>query len=207
MEKTEQGNVVIKPANLRVATFKIRGTAPLVQARFSKKGDLMAKMAQGSVAKGKKERTARDYEDEVEQAIHRSEEGWAGIHAGAFRASLISACRLVGFKMTLAKLSVFVVADGIDKNDGVPLVKITKGKHETMTMHVRNATGVCDVRARPMWREWECTLNIRFDADQFSLKDVANLLDRAGAQVGVGEGRPESKNSAGMGWGTFSVVP
>ena len=36
-------------------------------------------------------------------------------------------------------------------------------------------------------------------------QDVTNLLMRVGQQVGIGEGRPDSKNSAGMGWGTFNV--
>ena len=34
-----------------------------------------------------------------------------------FVSALISACRLVGFKMTLAKLSVFVEEDGRDKDE------------------------------------------------------------------------------------------
>ena len=36
--------------------------------------------------------------------------------------------------------------------------------------------------------------------------EVRNLLVRAGVQVGIGEGRPYSKKSYGMGWGTFEVV-
>ena len=48
-------------------------------------------------------------------------------------------------------------------------------------------------------------MRIRFDADMFSAADVANLMNRVGAQVGIGEGRPDSKNSAGMGWGLFSI--
>ena len=43
------------------------------------------------------------------------------------------------------------------------------------------------------------------DADQFSLTDITNLLSRVGAQVGIGEGRPDSKSSAGMGWGMFRL--
>ena len=41
--------VTIKPANIQTAEFKIRGTAPLVQARFSAKAmqAMMAKMAAG----------------------------------------------------------------------------------------------------------------------------------------------------------------
>jgi hypothetical protein len=46
---------------------------------------------------------------------------------------------------------------------------------------------------------------VTFDEDQFSVKDVSNLLARAGYQVGVGEGRPNSKASYGQGWGLFRI--
>ena len=72
-------------------------------------------------------------------------------------------------------------------------------------MAVRNATGVCDIRIRPMWDEWNAVVRIRFDADIFSLTDVTNLLMRVGEQVGLCEGRPDSKQSAGMGWGLFKI--
>ena len=107
--------------------------------------------------------------------------------------------------MTLAKLSSFVEADGFDREDGTPLVRIIGGDYRSVTHHVRNATGVVDIRSRPMWDEWEADVRIRFDADQFSLTDITNLLSRVGAQVGIGEGRPDSKSSAGMGWGMFRL--
>ena len=47
---------------------------------------------------------------------------------------------------------------------------------------------------------------MRFDYDQFGYDDVSNLVLRAGIQVGVGEGRPDSKKSTGMGWGTFTIT-
>jgi hypothetical protein len=208
MSKTNQVSVVIKPANIQTAKFTIRGTAPYVQARFTAKAmqAMMSKMAEGGAAKGKKVREARDFEDDYRQAMHISTEGWHGIPAGAFRQAMISACRLVGFKMTLAKLSVFVKADGFDVVDGVPLVRITKGQPERMDMAVRNQTGVADIRIRPMWREWQAEVNVSYDADQFKLEDVTNLMQRVGLQVGIGEGRPDSRESAGLGWGTFELV-
>jgi hypothetical protein len=72
-------------------------------------------------------------------------------------------------------------------------------------MAVRNETGVVDLRVRPMWREWEAVVRINFDADQFTLTDITNLLQRVGMQVGLGEGRPDSRKSAGLGWGTFQL--
>lgn len=201
--KTE--DCVISAPKFATTDFFIRGTAPLVIERFSKKAELMAKMAEGKSAGSKKNRDARDYEKEVEEARYRSSDGWEGMNAAAFRAAMISACRLVGFKMTLAKLSTFIEADGFDVNDGVPLVRIY-GQSHTYTAHTRNATGVVDVRARPMYREWAARLRVRYDMDQFKLNDVLNLVSRCGMQVGIGAGRPDSKASAGCGFGLFSVV-
>ena len=199
--------VVIKPARLKTVAFKIVGTAPLVQARFSAKAmqAMMSKMAMGSQAAAKnRAKPARDFDDDFENAKHIGTDGKQGIPAGAFRQAMISACRLVGFKMTLAKLSVFVQADTFDRVDGIPLIHF-HGTPERTDMAVRNATGVADIRVRPMWREWNATVKVTFDEDQFSATDVLNLMVRVGQQVGIGEGRPDSRDSAGLGWGTFRV--
>jgi hypothetical protein len=42
--------------------------------------------------------------------------------------------------------------------------------------------------------------------DQFKTADVINLVSRCGLQVGIGAGRPDSKASAGCGFGLFRVV-
>ncbi len=198
-------HVTISAPKFGIVEQKIIGTAPLVIERFSKKAEIMAKMAEGKSAKSKKERAARDYDKEAEEARYRAPDGWEGVNAASFRAALISACRLVGYKMTMAKMSVFIEADGFDKNDGVPLVRI-HGESHTFTAHTRNATGVVDVRARPMYREWQAVLRVRFDLDQFTTSDVLNLLARVGGQVGIGAGRPDSKASAGCGWGLFRLA-
>lgn len=198
--------VVIKPANILTASFNIVGTAPLVQARFSEKAKqaMMTKMAAGSTASKSRAKPARDFDEDMVNAMHISEDGWQGIPAGAFRNAMISACRLVGFKMTLAKLSVFVAADGFDKVDGIPLIRF-EGTPERHEMAARVGIDGTDIRIRPMWRKWSATVNVRYDADQFTVADVANLMQRVGLQVGIGEGRPDSRSSAGLGWGTFEI--
>jgi len=198
--------VAVTPLQEGVLKFKLTGTAPYVQARFSQKAmrAIEDKHRAGSTSKKGKSKEPRDFDLEYEQAMHKMADGTCGIPAGAFRSALISACRLVGFRMTLAKLSLFVEADGLDVVDGVPLVRIS-GTPEPVTHAVRNATGVCDLRRRPMWRQWSAEVNVRFDMSQFTAADVYNLLLRVGHQVGVGEGRPDSKESTGMGWGTFNV--
>jgi hypothetical protein len=144
----------------------------------------------------------------MEEAKHiATPGGWEGIHAAGFRKACIDACRLVNYKMTLAKLALHVKNDAINQ-DGEPIVRIY-GQSEMHTAHTRNSgpSMATDVRSRPMYREWAIKLRVRFDADQFNVQDVYNLISRVGGQVGLCEGRPDSKSSAGCGFGTFEVVP
>ena len=198
--------VAIKAPNIQTAEIDIEGVTPLVQNKFKAKAKMMDAMAAGSTAKSKKTRDARDYDDDFLQAQHISEEGWNGLPAPAFRSAMISACRLVGFQMTKAKLSLFVMHDGIDAEDGTPLVKLKAEAPERHEALVRMNFTSTDIRIRPMWRKWGATVRVQWDADQFTFADVVNLMDRAGLQVGIGEGRPDSKTSTGMGWGQFRVV-
>lgn len=206
----EERKLTIKAPNLQVATFLVRGDAPYVGNKFSAraKSEMIKKQEAGSTSNKGKKRDPKDFKQLYEESIRRSKAGWEGIAAPAFRNALISSCRLCGFKMTLAKLSLFVMADGTDPDDDMPLVKITKGKPKYSEHYVRLADGkTCDIKARPTWEAgWETLLRIKFDADQFTVTDVANLLSRAGMQVGIGAGRHDSKTSNGLGWGTFEVT-
>lgn len=179
-----------------------------MQNKFSNKAKEKIQKTQegGKRSKNNTKREAKDFNACYEAAQHRAKEGWNGMPASCFRLALISACRVAEFKMTIAKLSVFVEADGYDGEDGTPLVKITKGKPSMKIMPVRNDSGVIDLRARPVWEPgWQMDVRIKFDADQFDLEAITNLLMRAGIQVGIGEGRPDSRDSAGIGFGTFDV--
>lgn len=199
--------VQISAPDMREIHVKIIGTAPLMIARFAEKAmrEMREKHEAGASARKGKARNKRDFDADFHGARHISRDGWDGIHAGAFRAAMISACRLVGFKMTLAKLSLFITADGYDRVDLVPLVRIYGGEPTRSEMPVRNATGVVDIRVRPVWYEWACNLRVSYDAGQFNEVEVLNLLSRAGAQVGVGEGRPDSRDGAGIGFGLFRL--
>lgn len=200
--------VTIAPPNFGLAEFMIVGTRPLVQHRFGKKAidTMVDRQRQGSrAAKGTK-REPRDFERDFQEAQHVSTEGWHGIPASSFRAAMISACRLCGFVMTKAKLAVFVEPDGVDRQDATPLVRLIAGEPTMHVMPARNDDQSTDIRCRAMWPVgWQAVVRVRFDADLFSEADIANLIARAGLQVGVQEGRPDSPRSNGMDWGLWSV--
>lgn len=200
--------VHIKPPNFQSAIFEIIGIAPLVIHRMGAKYRTMQrqKIETGKPAASKRNREPQEPAQICNDARYVSKEGWDGFQASAIRCAMISACRLVGFKMTLAKLSVFVEADGWDAIEPqIPLIRIY-GKFILQEDVVRMADGTPNLSFRPAYHDWKAKIKIRWDADQFTLEDVANLLSRVGLQVGIGEGRPDSKNSAGCGWGLFSVV-
>jgi hypothetical protein len=201
--------VAIRPPNFGIAEFRVsaRKGSPLVIHRFSSKtkAQMKEKMETGKAASSKKNREPKSTDDLYAEARYQNQGGWDGFNASAIRAAMISACRLVGFKMTLAKLSVFVEPDGADALEPqIPLIRIIGDpvKQEDMA---RVETGQPYVTVRAAYHDWRANIRIRFDADQFTLQDVTNLMMRVGQQVGIGEGRPDSKNSAGMGWGLFDV--
>jgi len=198
----------IPPPKFAIAEFILTGNAPYVSNKFSQEAREMmrAKQAAGSTARKGAKREPKDFDKCFKQSMHATEDGKYGVPASCFRQALVSACRIVGFKMTLAKLALFVVADGIDADDASPLVLFTKGEPQHFESATRNETGVADIRARGKWDTgWQIRLRVRYDSDMFTKSDVTNLLARVGVQVGIGAGRPDSKTSCGQGWGTFDI--
>lgn len=208
-KEVKEQEIHIAPPNILTGEVWLRGCSPLVVHKFSTKtkAAIRAKQEAGSLANKGKKKEAKDFHAAFMEARHLSLEGWDGIPAAAFRNACISACRLVGFKMSLAKLSLFVEADGWDADEGTPLVKIIGGEPRMLESMVRigGVQKTVDIAVRPQWLDWGCRLRFRYDGDQFSASDICNLIARAGQQVGICEGRPDSSSSTGMGWGTFEI--
>ncbi len=199
--------VTIKAPDFQIAEFEIKGIVPLVIHRFSEKtkNEMKLKMETGKAASSRRNREPKSTDVTFMESRYISKNGWDGFHAGAIRSAMISACRLVGFKMTLAKLSIFIIQDGWDaKSPQIPIVRIY-GKAIKQEDIARVETGQPYVTVRAAFHDWKAKIKIRWDADQFTIDDVFNLLTRVGMQVGICEGRPDSKKSCGMGWGLFDV--
>ena len=193
--------VYISEPNIQIIPVRIVGTADLVQSAV--KG-IPPKTAPGKRPK----KTVRTEQEQFQDSIHVSEAGWNGIPASAFRNGMIDACRLTDQKMVIAKITVFVESDGSDKNTGIPLVKITKGKPELFSRPVRNEnSGQWTQGISARYRAgWEAIVRVAFDADMIDEASVVNLLMRVGKQVGIGMGRPMGRNGNGCGWGLFKIT-
>jgi hypothetical protein len=205
---SSEESVRVTAPNFKTAEFQLTGTAPYVQLAFSEKArnKIRESHAAGSTAKKGTKREAKNFAALFKSAQHISEQGWNGIPASAFRHAMVEACTLVDFHKTKARKAVFIESQGYDRSEGQPLIRIY-GKPEHREHTVRNANGMPDIRVRAWFNPgWKASIRVTFDADLFTLTDITNLLMRAGMQVGIGEGRPSSKNSIGMQWGTFSIA-
>jgi hypothetical protein len=214
-KKQSQANdhVIINAPNMHIMKVPIRGTTNFVSNNFGeearqqmeddqRRGSVDKPAAGGRSAK----KPPKDFEKGFRESLHKSTEGWYGIPVIAFRSAMVRAAQLCGIEMTRAKMCVFVECDGFDK-EGKGLVRITKGEPEQFIAPVRNAGGKPDLRARGRFAPgWEAIVTMRFDADFLSKQSAINLLARAGAQVGVGAGRPFSTMSVGQGWGEFQII-
>lgn len=203
--------MTIPQMNESTVEVTIVGESPYCQNKFSQKAANQIAETQrlGDKAKKRTKREPKDFDACYQGAMYKPEgEAWenGAIPATAIKAAMVAACRLCGMTMVSAKQCVFVEADGFDGEEFKPLIKITKGKPFRHDAPMNIAMGGVDIRTRPMWKEgWEAVVRLRFDADQFEVSDVLNLLQRAGQQVGIGEGRHASKKSVGIGWGQFSA--
>ncbi|KKN76717.1 hypothetical protein LCGC14_0366880 [marine sediment metagenome] len=207
----KSSRITITPPNFQSVQLRLQGMSPLMQNKFSKKAvDAIAeKQTAADVVKGP--RAPKDYEAEFNAARYVSRQGWDGVPCRQVRASMIRACANIdGLDMMRAKTAFFIDAHGFDKVDGTPLLKIEGAKpgvhvavvHDTRPVAIVNTF---DLRNRPLYPEWALTMTLNFDADLCTETDVANLLARAGATIGIGELRPLGKKGFGGDYGMWEV--
>ena len=173
------------------ATIPIVGTAPLIQHRFSAKArQMMLDRQQGTAI----EREPKNPEALFEAATYRLEGDRYGHPAVGFKDAIVGAARFYkGSRLTMTGLRIMLFVLGEGSDSLVEIVGVPKMREDP----VRNASGVADLRYRPVYWPWAATLRVVFIQNQISLDSLVALVD-AGGNVGVGEWRPE--------YGTFRVA-
>ncbi len=178
---------------------EITGTSPLIVNQFSEKARLMMEKAQQGERVPKEPKRP---EELFKGAMYLLPDGRHGFIARGFKGAMVSAGRFFnGITMTSLRQSVFVRGEGPDQ-----LVPLIIDDEPIMRQDpVRNATGVADLRYRPMYEKWGAKLLIEFVPSVLSVDSVVSLVDAAGIG-GVGEWRPTAPKSNGD-YGRFAVVP
>lgn len=190
--------ITIQPLEIRTVQIPIVGETPLIMHRWSEKARRAMLDAQTGRARAKK--PPKDPAEDFEEATYRLDDGSFGMPAAAFKSAIVEGARAFeGVTMTGLKTAIRVLGSGPDQ-----LVPV-EGDRQMFEATVRLASGVADLRYRPIFPEWSAVLNIRYPTALLSLDSLVHLVN-AGGLSGVGEWRPSSpKSKTGM-YGTFRVA-
>lgn len=186
-KKVETAELEVMEIHTRQVTFNIVGISPMIMHRFDQKA--WRELLLPSQQKNRAEKAMTLKHDPVAEfrgALYRSRNANAptAIHvpSGSFHNALgQAAIDIPGAAKSEIKRLTTVVDETVHLY-GLPLL----GCHM-----VRNSgiNGAPDVRTRPIFREWACSITLRFIADLVKEKQLAALMGAAGHIVGVGDWR------------------
>ena len=199
MEKTKESKIEIKlePINVKKIKVKIKGKTPLLMDRFTEGAQEQILAKQTGLAKGNKKKV-RDTKEEVRDAIHITSNGKIGFPVGGFKAGMMDCTSFVGDKFFSKKLiqGAIKILNAIDG-----LIPINFKKQDVLR-HVINP----NVKFTPQFHNWNCELEIQYDANNISATDIITLLNYAGFYVGIGMWRPKGGNGGSGEFGMYEVA-
>lgn len=187
--------VTLKPINRKTLGITIEGTSILVTHGWSPLN--LEAIRRKKAGQKTKTRTVCDPQAEAEAATYRTMDGRFGVPVTALKSSIISAAHKdIGIEKTLVRKSFFILCE-----DTRGVLPIRCEEPVIREDNVRVGMGAADLRYRPEFRDWECDIEIEYDADNLTPEDIVNLINRAGFGIGICEFRPEK----GGDWGRYRV--
>ena len=191
-------SLLVPRPNFEVMEIEVGNIAgsPLLVHAFSQKTITDLKEQDGN--RGKRALPARDPMKEARDALYlipgEGDESY-GLPAAGFKKAMQTVAKdLPGKRITGAMVmrQIYVFADVA----GLVRMRTKNGWHMREDI-VRLRNGSPQIRYRPEFDDWRCTLRIRYDADIFDPQSILNLLSRAGFTVGWGERRMEKGYECG----------
>lgn len=179
----------------------IVGTMPLIIHNFSEKSKRQMLDAQ----QGRKSpKVARDPEAEYQAAFYRTKDGY-GFPVTGFKAATVGAARFYGKDVKMTELRQFLFMRGeISDNDPQALVEIHgEPRMREDVVRLGGPSRSADLRYRPEFPEWSCTLSVTYVKSSLSRDSVLSLIDAGGMGIGIGEWRPEKRGD----FGTYKIDP
>ena len=173
------------------ATVTLKSKTPLLMNRFTEKAknQILGKQ----IGKANLGRTKRDPDKEWVDALYHidKEKKIYGFPAIAFKQCMVTACSQIkdrAMSKVLTRGAVHINASDLDESGELVEIKGTPKKHEA---NVKLATGVADLRYRPIFSTWEAVLNLEWNNKAISFEQILHLLKLGGYSYGIGEHRPE----------------
>jgi hypothetical protein len=200
MSETTEPAVSIDRIGVETLSIPIIGISPLIMHNFGAKARRqMLEAQQGK----KKVKEVRDPRAEYEAAFYRIHDDTGadryGMPVVAFKAATCGAARFYDKSVSMTGLRQFLFFRGVlTKADGQMLTEI-HGEPEMREDVVRlgGPSRSADLRYRPMFPEWTCTLTVTYVTSSIDRNSVLSLIDAGGMGIGVGEWRPERRGDFG----------
>jgi hypothetical protein len=189
----------IKPIAMRTIIVSVVGTTPLIMHRFAKKAWQELLYPSGGKNRAERAETMKHNPlEEYQECFYRNRDPKAPalfhIPNGSFHGAIAAAALDIpgAAKAKLERLT------------KVGLQIDLYGKPSLFMAMVRNSdmNHTPDVRTRPAFKRWACTLSISYMMNPLTDNQILNLLSAAGEIVGVGDWRPQK----GGDYGCFRVV-
>jgi hypothetical protein len=184
--------VVIPKIHVRRVDIKVEGISDLIVHNWSEKAKSQIRDKQQKQAAMKKE--AKDPVADFEAAKYLDSNGRDCVKSAAFKNAIVDAA---SFASDVTKVSLrgafFIVGE---------LLPIGFKECIMREDPVKIGMGTADLRYRPAYRGWICTLPIEFNAAAISLEQLVNMINLAGFSIGICEWRPQRDGD----FGRFRVV-
>lgn len=185
---------VVSVGAIDIKSFKVsvESITPFLSHKFSERNmeQMENKQRKTNIAE-RKPRMA--IEQEVEDCIHRLENGKVGYPSSAFYNGIVEAATCLG-GVNKKKVAGAVKVSGFNGN---PLIEMKYDKQVTQKDFVKLSTSTADIRFRPRFEGWSCELLIRYNAAQISPEQIITLINLAGFNRGIGDHRPGSPKKPG----------
>jgi hypothetical protein len=188
-ESKQYSNICIEQPKVNGLCLEVEGVTDIIQNCFCQKTIEQMLRKHMGLSVQKENKVPREC---VENATIRNIKREVCLPPVAFKCAMLTASmQIKGMMKSRLRPILFIEGQSIP---------ITYEKMVPRMDMVRTATGMPDVRFRPMFVNWKARLCIQF-ADTLPPQTVVDLLNRAG-KVGVGEWRPERNGTFGI----FKVV-
>jgi hypothetical protein len=195
MAKKQSAFVEIQPIKTRRIILNLVGTSPLIMNRFSRKAWEQLLYPSGRMNKSERETSMKHNPlDEYRGALYRNRESKTPtlfhIPNGAVKGALASAALdIPGATRASIERLTSVMSPNINLY-GIPEIYMAMVRNSDM-----NRTP--DVRTRPIFPQWACTVEIEYKTDPLNDNQIINLLAAAGIIVGLGDWRPQKGGDFG----------
>jgi len=177
-KKQTQVQVEITPIQLASMQLNLKGETPFLSQKLS--GSIRQQLIDMQTGKGKERNKTRDLMQEVEEKIHRLENGDVGFPSSGFKKAMVEvAPYLDGMDKKKAKGSFNIIGELVPLKYKKQVVNKAVGRDSGINRAPREIW-------RPEFRDWSCSLAIKYNASQITPTQIVELAKLAGFHIGVG---------------------